>query len=240
MKKILTELLKTKKNFVFVGEAGSGKSEIAINFAINLAKLSDKPVHFFDVDQTKPLFRSRDVKEKLQAENVHFHYEEQFFDAPTIVGGVREHLADENVIAVIDVGGDHLGARLIGGFAALLNREYTQNFFVINSYRPWSKDLVTIDGTMARVLGMAHIDLANVSIMSNPNVGLTTTAEEAVSGNQKVRELIDEYLSVDYMCAKEDICPEIQDQIDIPLLPIKLYLTYEWNESLSTNPLHHE
>ena len=49
--------------------------------------------------------------------------------------------------------------------------------------------------------------------MSNPNVGLTTTAEEAVSGNQKVRELIDEYLCVDYMCAKEDICPEIQDQI---------------------------
>ena len=44
MKQILTELLKNKKNFVFVGEAGSGKSEIAINFAIQLARLSDKPV----------------------------------------------------------------------------------------------------------------------------------------------------------------------------------------------------
>lgn len=229
MKQILTKLLKTKKNFVFVGEAGSGKSEIAINFAIHLAKLSDKPVHFFDVDQTKPLFRSRDAKEKLREENIHFHYEEQFFDAPTIVGGVREHLADENVIVVMDVGGDHLGARLIGGFAPFLNREYTQNFFVINAYRPWSRDLVTIDGTMARVLGMAHIDLANVSIMSNPNVGLTTTAEEAVSGHEKVKALIDEYLSVDYMIAREDICPDIQNKIEIPLLPIKLYLTYEWN-----------
>lgn len=230
MKQILTELLKTKKNFVFVGEAGSGKSEIAINFAVNLAKLSDKPVHFFDVDQTKPLFRSRDVKEKLQAENVQFHYEEQFFDAPTIVGGVREHLMDENVIVVIDVGGDHLGARLIGGFAPILNREFTQNFFVINSYRPWSKDLVAIDGTMARVLGMAHIELSNVSIMSNPNVGFTTTAEEAVSGNEKVSSLIDEYFSVDYMCAREGICPQIKDKVQIPLLPIKLYLTYEWSE----------
>ncbi|SCJ58297.1 Uncharacterised protein [uncultured Eubacterium sp.] len=230
MKQILTELLKIKKNFVFVGEAGSGKSEIAINFAVNLAKLSDKPVHFFDVDQTKPLFRSRDVKEKLQAENVQFHYEEQFFDAPTIVGGVREHLMDENVIVVIDVGGDHLGARLIGGFAPILNREFTQNFFVINSYRPWSKDLVAIDGTMARVLGMAHIELSNVSIMSNPNVGFTTTAEEAVSGNEKVSSLIDEYFSVDYMCAREEICPQIKDKVQIPLLPIKLYLTYEWSE----------
>ena len=230
MKQILTELLKNKKNFVFVGEAGSGKSEIAINFAIQLARLSDKPVHFFDVDQTKPLFRSRDVKEKLQEENVTFHYEEQFFDAPTIVGGVREHLMDENVIVVIDVGGDHLGARLIGGFAPLLNREFTQNFFVINSYRPWSKDLVAIDGTMARVLGMAHIELANVSIMSNPNVGLTTTAEEAIRGNDKVKALIDEYLSIDYMRAREEICPDIEDKVEVPLLPIKLYLTYEWNE----------
>lgn len=229
MKNILTELLNTKKNFVFVGEAGSGKSEIAINFAIQLAKLSDKPVHFFDLDQTKPLFRSRDVKDRLQAEKVHFHYQEQFFDAPTITGGVREHLADEKVIVVIDVGGDHLGSRLIGGFAPLLNREFTQNFFVINSYRPWSKNLVTIDGTMARVLGMAHIDLANVSIMSNPNVGITTTADEAVSGNEKVKDLIEEYFKVDYMCAREEICPEISGRVHILLLPIKLYLTYEWN-----------
>lgn len=229
MKNILTELLSTKKNFVFVGEAGSGKSEIAINFAIQLAKLSDKPVHFFDLDQTKPLFRSRDVRDRLQAENVVFHYQEQFFDAPTITGGVREHLADEKTIVVIDVGGDHLGSRLIGGFAPLLNREFTQNFFVINSYRPWSKNLVTIDGTMARVLGMAHIDLANVSIMSNPNVGVTTTADEAVSGNEKVKDLIEEYFKVDYMCAMEDICPQIEGRVDIPLVPIKLYLTYEWN-----------
>lgn len=112
----------------------------------------------------------------------------------------------------------------------MLNREFTQNFFVINSYRPWSKDLVAIDGTMARVLGMAHIELANVSIMSNPNVGLTTTAEEAIRGNDKVKALIDEYLSIDYMCAREEICPDIEDKVEVPLLPIKLYLTYEWNE----------
>ena len=138
-------------------------------------------------------------------------------------------MADENAIVILDVGGDHLGARLIGGFAPFLNRENTQNFFVINAYRPWSKDLVAIDGTMARVLGMAHIDLVNVSIMSNPNVGLTTTAEEAVSGHEKVKGMIDEYLTVDYLCAREDICPEIEDKIETPLLPIKLYLTYEWN-----------
>ncbi|WP_338547641.1 hypothetical protein V1225_04265 [Emergencia sp. JLR.KK010] len=228
MKSVLAEMIKTKKNFVFVGEAGSGKSEIAINFAFQLAELSDKKVHFFDMDQTKPLFRSRDIRHQIEDAGIVFHYEEQFFDAPTLPGGVRNYMADEDSIVIMDVGGDHVGARLIGAFSPFLNRENTQNFFVINAYRPWSKDLISIDGTMARVLGMARIDLANVSILSNPNVGITTTAEEALAGNEKVKALIGEYLNVDYMCALAHLCPEISGKTDTPLLPVNLYLTYEW------------
>ena len=229
MESIYRELLKTKKNFVFVGEAGSGKSEIAINFAIGMAGLSDKKIHFFDMDQTKPLFRSRDVKECLIEKGIEFHYQEQFFDAPTIPGGVRELLADENAIVILDVGGDHIGSRLIGAFAPFLNRPNTQNFFVINGYRPWSKNLITIDGTMARVLGMAHIKLENVSIMSNPNVGITTTAEEVLAGQEKVSDMISEYFRIDYLCAMDSLCPQIEDKMDVPLIQVKLYLTYEWN-----------
>lgn len=229
MEKTLRKLLENKKNFVFVGEAGCGKSEIAINFAMCLRKITDRPIHFFDMDQTKPLFRSRDVRERLQAENIEFHYEEQLFDAPTTVGGVRVQLADEDSIVIVDVGGDHVGARLIGAFAPFLNRPNTQNFFVINAYRPWSRDLISIDGTMARVLGMARIQLENVSIMSNPNLGTTTTAEEAIAGTEKLKEMIGEFLNVDYMCALERLCPEIEGKVDMPLLPVELYLTYEWD-----------
>lgn len=230
MEHIFRELLKTKKNFVFVGEAGSGKSEIAINFAMGLSKLSEKKVHFFDMDQTKPLFRSRDVRDQLIAEGIEFHYQEQFFDAPTTPGGVRELLANEEAIVILDVGGDHIGSRLIGAFAPFLNRPNTQNFFVINGYRPWSKNLITIDGTMARVLGMARIQLENVSIMSNPNLGVTTTAEEVLSGHERVAEMISEYFSVDYLCALESLCPEIEGRTEIPLIPVRLYLTYEWHQ----------
>ncbi|MGN0659631.1 MAG: hypothetical protein ACI4LA_08490 [Emergencia sp.] len=229
MENVLKELLKTKKNFVFVGEAGCGKSEIALNFAEEILKLTDKPVHFFDMDQTKPLFRSRDVCGKMEDMGVFFHYQEQFFDAPTTPGGVREKLADDNAVVILDVGGDHIGSRLIGAYAPFLNRPNTQNFFVINAYRPWSKNLITIDGTMARVLGMARIQLENVSIMSNPNVGLSTTAEEVLEGNAKVQEMIQEYLNVDYLCALEELCPAIEGKTDVPLIPIRLYLTYEWN-----------
>ena len=48
-----SELLACKKNFVFIGETGSGKSEIALNVAVALQKRKERSVHVFDLDQTK-------------------------------------------------------------------------------------------------------------------------------------------------------------------------------------------
>ena len=70
----------SSSNVVFLGEAGSGKSELALNFAQALAELGGKPVHFFDLDMTKPLFRSRDRREALETLGVEVHYEAQFMD----------------------------------------------------------------------------------------------------------------------------------------------------------------
>ncbi len=39
----------SSSNVVFLGEAGSGKSEIALNFAQALAELGGKPVHFWGI-----------------------------------------------------------------------------------------------------------------------------------------------------------------------------------------------
>lgn len=226
MKQIVKALLaKGRKNFVFLGEAGSGKSEIAMNMAVELREITDRPVHFFDMDQTKPLYRSRDAREIIEQAGVYFHYEEQFFDAPTLVGGVREHLGDRESIVIMDVGGNHQGARLIGGFAPFLNRDESEAFFVINPYRPWSKDVISIDGTLSSILKVSHIE--KVSIISNPNVGPSTTVEEVITGNGKVEEMIGEYINIGYVSVMDSLCKELKTPI--PILPIKLYLTSPWN-----------
>lgn len=54
------EFIGKAKNIVFIGEAGSGKTETAVNLALRLAREDGRAVHFFDMDQTKPLFRARD------------------------------------------------------------------------------------------------------------------------------------------------------------------------------------
>lgn len=217
-----------KSNFIFIGEAGSGKSEIAINFAKYLVDLNEKPVHFFDMDMTKPLFRSRDVQSKIENMGIIFHHQEQFFDAPTIVGGVNLFLKDDSCYVVMDIGGNDIGARAIGGFAPKLNKDNTTVYYVLNAYRPWSDDLNHIDGTFSSILKVSHIKLDKVHLISNPNNGITTTAEEVLAGNRKMAELIEPQMDIKFCCVNENLVDEIKDKTDIPIVPIRLYLTYDW------------
>ena len=228
MFKQIVDLIENKTNFIFVGEAGSGKSEIAINFAGYLAKYGDKPVHFFDMDMTKPLFRSRDVIEEIEGMGVTFHHEVQFMDAPTLVGGVNLHMKDNNCYVVMDVGGDYIGARSIGGYAPNINKDNTNVYYVLNAYRPWSDNIDHIDATLGQILGVSHIQLGQIHMVNNPNNGLTTTMDEFVEGSRKMSDIVSPYISVDFACVKEDLYEQVKDSGDVPLMPIHLYLTYEW------------
>lgn len=217
-----------RNNFVFLGEAGSGKSEIAINFAQILARHGGRPVHFFDLDMTKPLFRSRDAGKELEQAGITVHYQEQFMDAPTLVGGVSPMLRDENSLVVLDVGGDHIGARSIGGFAPQLNRPSTAVFYVINAYRPWSDTIEHIDGTLGKILGMSHVNLTQLSLVANPNNGPSTTLDEVVDGYHKTDSLVGEYLPLSFACAREELAGEAAKRLPIPVFPLRLALTYPW------------
>ncbi|GHS85702.1 hypothetical protein AGMMS49957_02350 [Synergistales bacterium] len=218
-----------RKNFIFVGEAGSGKSEIAINFSKLLVGSRERAVHFFDMDMTKPLFRSRDVKETMEREGVVFHHQEQFMDAPTQVGGVVGSLKDHMRHVVMDVGGDHIGARSIGAFAPYINSDDTQIYYVLNVFRPWSFDIAHIDETLGKILGVSHIKLDKLRMINNPNSGRTTTKEEFISGSKKMLEIVAPYAEIDFACVREEIYEEVKGSIETPIMPLHLYLTYPWS-----------
>lgn len=228
MKEQLKALIGDHKNFIFVGEAGSGKSEISLNFAKWLQDLGERPVHFFDMDMTKPLFRSRDVVEEIEAMGITFHYEEQFMDAPTQVGGVNQLLKDDSCYVVMDVGGDYIGARSIGGYAPRVNKLDTIVYYVLNAYRPWSYDIDHIDETLGKILGVSHIDIGKLHMVNNPNNGITTTKKEFLEGCRKMSEMVNPYIAVDFACVQESLYEEVQEYSEVPLMPIHLYLTYEW------------
>ena len=223
--KTFEELLKEKKNFVFIGEAGSGKSELVLNFALKLAEDTGKKVDLFDLDQTKPLYRSRDMKESFAAKGVDIHYQEQYLDAPVAVGGVRVSLVGDGY-TLLDIGGGHQAARFAGAYSDLLSKDDSVPVYIINPYRPWTKSVDAIDGTMRHIPGSMRLD--HIYILGNPNLGYTTSVNEFMEGLDKIDELLDGFTVVNSACVRREIFDEVRERTDKALIPIDLFLTYSW------------
>ncbi len=223
--KTFEDLMKEKKNFVFIGEAGSGKSEIVLNIANKLAQMTGKQVDLFDLDQTKPLYRSRDMKEDFANRGVTIHYQDQYLDAPVMVGGVRVSLIGDNY-TLLDIGGGHQAAKFAGAYSDLLSKDDAVPVYVVNPYRPWTKDVDSIDGTMRHILGSMRLD--HIYILGNPTLGYATTPEDFLKGLDRIDELFDGFTTINSACVRREILDEVSQKTDKNLIPLDLFLTYSW------------
>jgi len=223
--KSFEELMNEKKNFVFIGEAGSGKSEIALNIAHKLANMSDRKVDLFDLDQTKPLYRSRDMQADFEGKGVSIHYQDQYLDAPVMVGGVRVSLVSDNY-TLLDIGGGHQAAKFAGAYSDLLSKDDSVPVYIVNPYRPWTKSVDAIDATMKHILGSMRLD--HIYLLGNPNLGYSTNVNEFMEGLEKIDELFDGYTDVNSLCVNRGIYDDVSKLTDKNLIPIDLFLTYSW------------
>ncbi|MBR4392769.1 MAG: hypothetical protein IKT07_01970 [Oscillospiraceae bacterium] len=219
------ELLREKNNFVFIGETGSGKSEIALNVAVMLTQRKGCTVHLFDLDQTKAMFRSRDAESDMKERGVTIHYMPQLLDTPVLVPGIIPHLIKKDSLSVLDVGGNENAARMVGCLSDYLNGESTAAFYILNPYRPWSGSVESIRDTMTTVLNACHID--KVFFAANPTIGLETTAEDIASGLDRVlQDIPAEELTGIFV--REDLLPELIPVPGLCYLPLQPYLIYPW------------
>lgn len=214
------ETLCRKPNTVFLGEAGCGKSELAVHLALELAAQGHE-VHFFDLDQTKPLMRSRDAEALLTGAGVTVHFERQCADAPTQVGGLVPLLLDARKAVILDVGGNDTGARLIGGYAHLLKD--ADVWFVVNPYRPWSSTTEHIDGTLSAILRASRLKMPR--FLLNPNLGADTTPEEFLAGVTQGLAMLSPYVTVEAAAVPAALYEQVRHQAALPLIPITSHIS---------------
>lgn len=225
MEILLEKLIEEKKNYVLIGEAGSGKTELAVSLACALMGKDRRSVHLFDMDQTKPLLRARDAAERLARRGVVLHFQEQYLDTPVVASGVRESLQDPEKCVLLDVGGGAYGAHMIGQFSEELNTGETEVLYLVNPYRPWSGSEENIAETMGRVLGAAG--LVRYSIVANPNVGRQTDAAAVRRGLEAVRQLFP-CREIKFVCAMESLCRELRETETIPVFALQADITPSW------------
>ena len=179
-----------KRVTLFCGHYGSGKSNLAVNFALRLRE-QGKPAALADMDVVNPYFRSADSRTQLEAagvEVVSLPFANSNVDLPALPSAIYGLVQRRDVFTVLDVGGDDRGALALGRFAPYIREENDFDMLaVINLRRP----LTTTAGEALDV--MREIELAAglpfTGIVNNTNLGRETTAETVLSSVKEAEKL---------------------------------------------------
>jgi hypothetical protein len=167
---------------VFVGHFGSGKTEIALNGALELAAAGSK-VTLADLDVVKPYFRSRSARAILSdaginllaptGANVHA-------DLPIIVPQIRSHLRDDHSRLIMDVGGDDVGARVLGSLSDVIPFDDTDCLLVLNFRRPSTQDPERAAAMVREIEAVGRVPVSG--LISNTHLMDETTPEVVLDG----------------------------------------------------------
>ena len=185
--------METKRLTLFAGHYGSGKTNVALNYAFNLRKDGYDTV-IADIDTVNPYFRTKDSAKELREAGIELIASEfagSNVDLPALPAAMYDIIFESNKYAVIDIGGYDRGAFALGRYTPEILRENTYNMLmVINMYRPLTstpEDTLEILKEIEAASGIPFNGLVN-----NSNLGPSTdkeTIEASLEYAKKVSEL---------------------------------------------------
>lgn len=160
-----------------VGHFGSGKTEVAINCALVLARRGER-VTLVDLDTVKPYFRSRAFAPRVAEQGVRILSPDGDQAAPALPelsSDLRDVFAGDNQRVIVDVGGDPVGALAIGAIAEALPAGKVGHLLVLNFARPHT-GAITQAVAMARAIEAAA-RLPLTGLVANTHLMGETTLE---------------------------------------------------------------
>ncbi|ACX52489.1 putative ATP/GTP-binding protein [Ammonifex degensii KC4] len=209
---------------IFCGALGSGKTTLALNVAWRLASGREK-VYLVDLDVINPLFRSRRFREKMAPWGVEVIAPPPTFDLsdlPALPAAIKRLLAGEERV-VVDVGGDGVGATVLGAYSSYLPPA-AGIFLVVNACRPFSSTVEEVVRAAQEIAQAGRVELTG--LINNTHLGEATTVEVVREGWQVVEEagrILG--LPVVFSALREDL---IRDDLPFPVFPLKLFPFLPW------------
>ena len=175
---------------IFCGHYGSGKTSIAVSYALH-RRLRGEEVVIGDLDIVNPYFRTSDSRKELAAAGVELvcsRFAGSNLDLPALPKEMYAAIGDKTRTAVLDVGGDDVGAVALGRFAPLVKEagDY-QMLFVVNFYRPLTTTAEEALGILREI--EAASGLSCTGIVHNSNLGTQTRAEDVLAVREKLLKL---------------------------------------------------
>lgn len=212
---------------LFAGHYGSGKTNIAINYALNLARKGHKTV-LADLDIVNPYFRTKDSAPYLETEGIELivsEFANTNVDFPALPKSVYGALADKGKYIVMDIGGDDRGALALGRWADDIRASGDYEMLaVINASRPLTTSVEDTVEVLREIESASSIPFTG--IVNNTNLGPQTTSE-CVLASLPYAEAVAAALNlkVRFTCCEKSIADKIKG--DIPeIFPLEIQKLY--------------
>ena len=182
-----------KRLTLFAGHYGSGKTNLAVNYALLLAK-EGKKVCIADLDIVNPYFRTKDsaaVLDKAGIDLISPQFANSNVDLPALPAESYRLVQDLSTYGIMDIGGDDRGAYALGRYVPAIKAENDYRMiFVANCYRPLTRtpeEALEVMREIEEACGLAFTD-----IVANANLGTETTPEtvlDSIPYMEKLSEL---------------------------------------------------
>ena len=208
-----------KRLTLFAGHYGSGKTNIAVNYAMLLAR-EGKKVCIADLDIVNPYFRTKDSQKELEAAGIDLispQYANSNVDLPALPAASYRLVQDKSSYGIMDIGGDDRGAYALGRFVpSILEENDYRMVFVANASRPLTRtaeDAMEVMREIEAACGLRFTDLVN-----NTNLGDLTTADTVLNSQDYMEKLSSlSGLPIFMTTAKADVAAKLELQGVLPL-----------------------
>ena len=217
-----------KRMQIITGHYGSGKTEYAVNLAMDMAEKMENVV-LADLDIVNPYFRSYEQTKMLEDAGVRVIVTScgGVADIPALNPAVMSVFQDQKWNGVLDIGGDPIGARVLARFAHQIHEDEYDLLFVLNANRPETRD---VECALQYMRGIeAECRLKVTGIVNNTHLCAETTAEEIIKGAALARALSEKTgLPVVHHAVQKKFVEAVQDQLTEPVLPMNIYMRKPW------------
>ncbi len=218
-----------KRITLFLGHYGSGKTNVAVNYAVKL-KNDGKVVSIYDLDIVNPYFRTVDALSILEEKGIDLvvsPFAETNVDIPAMSAKSYQMVDNLDRYAVVDIGGDDRGALALGRFVKKIEQENNYEMvLVINKYRPETRDLQGIREIKEEIENTCKLKFT--AIVNNSNLGKETTVETVLNSLSYAEEVSKTFgLPILFTSVEERLENQLKEKIK-HLLPMRLIKYGDW------------
>lgn len=219
-----------KRIRIIIGHYGSGKSEFAMNYVTKLREFVDTKVAISDLDVVNVYFRTREKRDFLQSKNIlpiDSSVQATSLDLPAVSAQVTAPITDSTYDYVVDVGGDDVGARVLGRFSHLVEEDDYDMFCVVNANR---EDTQSAEDVIKHIKSIEYTSRLKVTgLINNTHLVRETTIDDVLKGQALVTEVSKlTNIPIKYVTCLQSLIPQLPTDINGEIFPIKLYMRADW------------